>query len=540
MKQAESVRPEVFFLKVKYPLAEVGFETDTELAGRERPVRPQSRGHTNSSGSEIRKLGRHTAVYALGVGITKLAGFIMLPVYTRFLTPADYGVLELLTTTIDLIGTVMGIGIAASVFKFHAEADSTAEQDTIVSTAALSVLVLAIVTSLSGLLASPGLAQLLLRTDSSAIYFRLFFVIYFLQTAESIPLLLLRAQNRSALFVTVSVTKLLSMLSLNIYFVVMLKMGVLGVLLSNLIVSGISSTLLSTYLVRQVGVRFSKPTFMKIARFGHPLVVWFVANFIVLFSDRYFINHYIGPAGVGIYSLAAKFVVVLSAFAFTPFQMIWDPQRFAIAKRPDAGQIYSSVFFYLNLGLAAIALGIGLFVFDTIRVIADPAFRGAAAVVPVLLAAQIIFHWAAFSNFGLFQRNRTQSLAMLAVFGVVAVLGLNFLLIPTLGIQGAALASLGAYSVRFVAVYFFSQRQYRIHYPWSRIARLYAVVGCAVIVRQMVNGLSVTNSLMISALLAITAFTAIYIFVLSDSERSAIKRFLSQPRMILSFGSNRA
>jgi O-antigen/teichoic acid export membrane protein len=288
-----------------------------------------------------------------------------------------------------------------------------------------------------------------------------------------------------------------------------------------------------------VGFGFSKARLRTIAQFGYPLVLWFVANFVTVFSNRYFINNYVGPAGVGIYSLAAKFVFVISAFAFTPFQMIWDPQRFAIAKRDDALQIYSKVFLYMNLALAIMALGIGLLAFDTIRVIAAPAFRSAASVVPLLLAAQIVFHWTSFSNFGLFLRNKTHTMALLAGFGVVVVLALNFLFIPLLGIQGAAVAALVAYAIRFGSVYVLSQRQYRIDYPWASVVRLYLIVGLAVGGRQLVNHLPIAHSLLVSGSLAVASLSGVYAFVLTDTERGAIKRLLARPRLILSFGATR-
>lgn len=522
-------------------MADVGTVADSAVAAPEERVTSgtASPGQTTAN-TEIRKIGKHTLVYAIGVGLAKLTGLIMLPVYTRALTPADYGVLELLTMTIDLIGMVVGIGIAASVFKFHAEASGQRDKDAVISTAALSVITLGSAASAIGLLLSTQLTETLLGDAGRPIYFRIFFLIYFLQTAEAIPLLLLRVQHKSAHFVAVNVTKLACMLSLNIYFVVVLKMGVLGVLLSNLIVTSVMATVLSVYMFRAVGARFSRAKFDKMAHFGYPLVLWFVANFIVVFSNRYFLNHFVGPAGVGIYALAAKFAFVMSAFAFTPFQMIWDPQRFAIANRPDAAQIYRRVFFYFNLALAIIALGIGLFVFDVIRIIAAPAFRHAHEIVPLLLTAQIIFHWTAFANLGLFLRNKTHTLAMVAASGVLTVLLMNYLLIPRFGIVGAAIGAIVAYLVRFLTVYIFSQREYHIDYPWQLVGRLYGVVVAAVVVRQFVNHLTVGASITASAALAIVALAAIYRFVLTDTERGLVRRVIVAPRLILSFATGRS
>ena len=250
--------------------------------------------------------------------------------------------------------------------------------------------------------------------------------------------------------------------------------------------------------------------------------------------DRYFINHYAGPTAVGLYSLGAKFAFLLSAFAFTPFQMIWDPQRFAIAKRPDAAHIYRNVFMYLNLALGTIALFIALFASDVIRVIAAPSFSAARGIVPLLLVSQIIFHWTAFANLGIFLRNKTHILAIIAVNGVLAVLALNYLLVPRYGAWGAAIASIIAYAVRFVTVYVVSQRQYRVDYPWSGVLRLYGILIAIVFVRQLANHLSVVSSVAVSILLALVAIVAIYFAVLGEAERRVVRRVIAQPRAFMS------
>src|SRR5690606_5448109 len=114
------------------------------------------------TGGELRKLGKHTLIYAAGTAIGRLASFLMLPIYTRFLTPADYGVLELLAMTIDLIGMLTGMTIAASVFRFRAAYDDPAEQDEVVSTAYFGTTGLALIAGVLGVLASGALSVALL------------------------------------------------------------------------------------------------------------------------------------------------------------------------------------------------------------------------------------------------------------------------------------------------------------------------------------------------------------------------------------------
>ncbi len=488
-----------------------------------------------TSGQEIRTLGRHTLVYGAGVVATKLASFIMLPIYTRFLTPADYGVLELLSMTIEIIGTIAGMGLSTSVFKFYVDYEGTGEEREVISTAALATLALGALTAGLGLLFAPALGRAVFGhgPGSDPVYFRLFFLIYLVQSAEMVPLLLLRARNQSFAFVAASVGKLLGQLSLNIVFVVFLHMGVRGVLTSNLIITTLSATILSAYTVWRAGVRFSRPKFARMARFGYPVMPWLLANFVLVFSDRYFLNHSAGPAVVGVYSLAYKFAFLLAAFAFTPFQMVWDPQRYAIARRERAQETYARVFTYLNIALGGIALLISLYVGDLLHVMAAPSFQGAAALVPVLLAAQVIYHWSSYCNIGLFLRDRTRVLTGLSVIAVASVLVLNALLIPRYGAWGAALATLGGYSIRFIAVLIPSERVYRVRYQWGTLARLYAILGAALLVRHVVGHDHLLPSVLYRTSLALAAGVGIYLAVLTASERQWVRGLVTRYRAVL-------
>lgn len=486
-------------------------------------------------GGEIHNLGRHTLIYGVGTLASKLASFIMLPVYTRFLTPADYGVLELLSMTIEVIGTIAGIGLASSIFKFYAEYQTKGEENQVISTAALAALAIALATAGLGLLASPALTRLVFDhgIGSDPLYFRLFFLIYLAQTAEMVPLMLLRARHESVGFVVASVGKLLAMLTLNIVFVVHLRMGVLGVLVGNLTVSAVSATALMGYTLWRTGLNFSRKKFAAMTRFGYPMVFWLLSNFVLVFSDRYFLNHYRGPSVVGIYSLAYKFAFVLTAFAFTPFWMVWEPQRFALARGERAGEVYARVFTYLNAALGSAALVMGLFVLDLLRVMAAPAFMPAYRLVPLILAAQVIYHWTAFCNFGLFLRDRTRVLARLSLVTVASVLVLNLALIPRYGVWGAAGATFLGYVIRFLAVYIPGQRAYHVHYHWRTIAKLYLILGTAMAARLVAPLMSVVPSVAFSAVLALLAGAAVYLRVLTASDRAWLRRMVFRRHAVL-------
>lgn len=479
--------------------------------------------------SDIRTIGRHTLIYGVGIVVGRLAGFLMLPIYTRFLTPSDYGVLELLTTTVDFVGTIAAMGIAAAVFKFYADEETEAGKRAIVSSAEIGLMGLTLVACLFGEVFSPFLSNTVLGTAGDPLYFRIIFLTHLFQTGETIPLLYLRARNRSGAFVAISIGRLLLSLSLNIYFVVVLRLGLVGVLYSSLITSAVSVTGLTAWLFRETGPRFDVARFRPMLRFGAPMVFWFLGSFVVVFSDRYFLKHFTDTASVGIYSLAYRFGLLITAFGFRPFHLVWGPQRFEIAKRPDGAATIRRVFGYVNLLLGLVAVTVALFADEVIRIMADPSFHAAAALVPALLGAQILLHLVAFPNLSILLTERTRVMGALAVASAGVVLLLNFVLIPPFGVWGAALATLGGYAMRFAFVYIAGQRIHPYEYGWARIARYYLLFGSVVAAHVWLSPPGIVGSMAVSGLLALICSVIVYLGVLTAGERAFIRDIVARP-----------
>ena len=478
-------------------------------------------------GTQLRTIGRQTMVYTGGVIIGKVASFIMLPVYTRYLTPADYGVLELLGMTIEVIGLITGAGIMGAVFKFYHAEEQQEEKKKVISTAALGVGAIATVATIVGLMIAPELLNLTFGSTANLPYLQLYFLLFFLQNFEQVPLALVRAENRAVLFITVNSVKLVMMLSLNVLFVVYLHMGIRGVLTSSIITAAVVAIGMSGYLVRRAGIAFAGDKFRQMLGFGLPLVPWWVANFVLVFSDRFFLNHYTDTSTVGIYSLGYKFAFLLNALAFTPFDTIWSSARFEVAKRANASEIYARVFLYMNVGLGSLGLVLCLYVRDFLSIMSDPAFLPAYRVVPLLIAAQVVFTWAGYWNLGIYVSGRTRIMATASIVLVPLTLILNYLFIPRFGMYGAAWATFASYLARFFWIYYFAQLYYPIRYQWADIAKLYGILGAGVALAFAFRPGPLPASIAWNTAILLTSIGLVNSLVLSADDRTALKTALA-------------
>lgn len=494
----------------------------------------QSRDGTASATQPFRmsRIGKHSLIYGIGIIASKGVAFFMLPLYTRYLTPADYGILQLITMTNEAVSIFAGAKIAQGIFHFYHKADTNRTRREVMFTA-LSLLATTYVLTAGSMFAlAPYIADVVFDARGVyVLYVRIAAASLAFQSLVLVPIAYLQLRDRSKLFVAVNLAKLVLQVTLNVILLIPFAMGVKGVLVSSLIAQMAMGCALAVYLVRDVGTRFSFPAARALVRFGLPLVVMQVASVVLTFGDRYFLKQAGDAAAVGIYGLAYQFGAILMTVGYLPFSRIWAPLRFEIGRRPDRNEIYSRVFIYVNILLVTIGLAIALFSRDFLRVIADRSFHAAAPLIPVIVLAYVFQAWKAFLNIGVFIKERTELFTLATyVAAFVALLGYIWL-IPPLLVWGAALATLISFGVRLAVVYALSQKLWPIRYRWAPILRLLGIAGAVYLVAELfpVHGIGLSLAVR-SGLFAAYLAGVWSLGVLSASERARLGQIMRQPR----------
>jgi O-antigen/teichoic acid export membrane protein len=470
-------------------------------------------------------LGRHSLVYAIGMVVTKAVSFLMLPVYTRLLTPSDYGVLQLLQMFLEVLSIFAGSRIAYGIFHFYHKAATEEAKRTVLSTAALLLIATFFLAAGIAMATAPGIAGVVFGTGGEYVtYVRLAAISMAFESLLVVPNALFQLQHRSIRFVSFSLTRIGLQLVLNLVFLIPFGMGVTGVLLSGLISNIIVGAYLTGRLFVTVRPSFSWLDARAFLRFGIPLVVMQIATFMFTFGDRYFLNKAGDTNAVGIYGLAYQFGFLVGMIGYMPLEMVWDPQRFAIAKRPDRDAIYSRVLMYFNLTLITTAVLISLFVGDVLRLIAAPAFHSAAIFVPVIVGAYVFQAWGTFFNIGIMITERTHFYTYANWAAALVALGGYLVLIPRYLAWGAALTIVASLGTRFALTYFFSQRLWPIRYEWSPVVRLFGLACGVTILATLAPPLNA----FLSVGLHVTIFSAylllVWQLILREVDRVAIRQ----------------
>jgi O-antigen/teichoic acid export membrane protein len=469
-------------------------------------------------------------VYTAGVVLNRAVSLVMLPIYTRYLTPADYGVVQLVEMSVDLIAILFGSHLGAGIFRLYQKTDVPAERTAVVSTALGVVTVAYAAAGAASYLAAPSVAEILFGSAEHAGLVRLAAATLAVQGLVLVPLSYLQLMKRPAAYVAANSAKLLIQLTLNIVLVVVAGMGPRGVLLGNLVANLLVAAVLAGMLLRSVGTRMSGAVARGLLRFGLPFIGTQLASFIVTYGDRFFLQRVGGETSVGIYALAYQFGLLLARVGYGPFAAAWEPTRFEVASRPDRDQIYSRMFLYVNVYLCTLAVGVSLFAGDLLRIVAAPAFHPAGALVPLIALAYVFYGWTSFLNLGILMRERTELVTAATWMAAVVALAGYISLIPPLGRTGAAIATVVAYAVRAGAVYALAQRTWPVRYDWAPVMRLLliAVVSGALGTVAAMGSLWASIALHI-ALFAGYAGAAWRLGVLSPADRAALRTSVRSP-----------
>ena len=473
-----------------------------------------------------RGLARNALVYGAGIVARRIASFIMLPVYTHYLTPSDYGVLELLQLTVDIAVILVSAGTTAGLLRFYFKAQDERERNATIVSAFALLTALNFVATIALLLAAGPIADGALRGAASPMLVRIVAIDLLLQGAVTVPMTLMQARGRAMLHSVTSLVTLVGQLGLNILLVVVLKKGVAGVLVSTLITHLVSGLFLVTWMVRQTGWHISRQAMRDLRRFAIPYQVTTAGTFILTFGDRFVIQAVRSAGEVGLYSLAYKFGFLLATLAAAPFMTAWTPERFAATQLPrdQRDRMYNSGFRYLNMVVLSTAVGIALFVNPLLTVMSDPAFHAAAKLVPIIVFAYVFQAWSDVVQFGIDASEKTRYVTYATWGAAVPLIAGYLVLIPMYGGYGAALATLIGFVVRFLLMLVFAQRVWPVAYEWRAIVALLAWACTATVAYHLIAPVTLVAQFALATTIGAFYLVAGAKVALRDEERRHIRQ----------------
>lgn len=422
--------------------------------------------------SESRRVGSQAVIYGTGLLLSRLVSFLLLPLYTRILTPADYGIMAMVAMVFEIVMLMAANRIDAAVYRQYYQQHDDSNRRTLLSTAFILVNLSYASLGLIVLLLANVISHFVIESDEGVTLVRIAACAFMFQGSLIIPMAVYKLEEKPWHYFKTALGVQVFQAFLNIFFLAYLHLGVRSIFLGTLISYSVWGTVVGAFFLIRVGRRFNREAARELLRFAFPLVSTSAAVLIMTTGGRYALQHFGTLADVGIFALAVTFGVVLVHLGNSPFMQAWEVARFRLADRVDRDTLYARAFVILNISLFIVGTAIAMFVGDYVSIAASPSYAPVIRLVPFTLVAYLLQSWTMILDTGALLKGNTSVIARSNwVAAMVSLLG-YVTLVPLWKTYGAAATLMLAFGTRFLMVYINSQRINPIHYRWMPIAHL--------------------------------------------------------------------
>ena len=419
----------------------------------------------------IKSLGQQSLIYGAGHVAARGVTFLLLPIYTNVFSLEEYGIISLIFTFLGFMNVILHYGLDASLLKHYVPANNE-ERKLILSNIYVSFVITttAIVTLL--VLFRHQVSDLFFGSDLQQISLLVAGILFF-DVLWTIHTLLLRAEGKPVFFTLVNFFNVLSSLGLNLLLVLYFQMGIFGVLLSNLITSGLIFIATLPIIINRISFSYLSLTrWKKLMNFGLPFLPAGIFSMTLELSDRYILRYLTDLETVGLYNAGYKLGMLLMLVVMG-FNMAWQP--FFLKKEKSEKDYIAQITTLITAALGLLWILLIIWVEDIVRFqIAGFSFFGSqywssTQIVPIIALAYI-FHAAYLLQIpGVYLMEKSSWVAWIRGLGAITNIVLNFLLIPSLGIIGAATATCLSFILMAVFIFMVNRKIFPIKYEWKKI-----------------------------------------------------------------------
>ena len=424
----------------------------------------------------LRRLATTGAAYTASSVVSKLIAVFLLPVYTAYLTPADYGAAEVMLAAVIAGSIVIRFGVIEAILRFYYLAGERPER--VVATGFASLAWTSTIAAAIALAFAEPISEALLERPDAGLA-RLAILGLWTLTLWEFALTLLRLDERARAYFSITVINVLVTIPFTVYLVVVEDMGADGILLGTF---G-SGVFFLAYLLWQERRRLSLvpdvPLLRRMVRFGLPTMPAELTLYSLNFIDRIIIVRLAGLAEAGLYALAVKFANGLQVLA-RGFQLAFPPLAYSIRDDDEARHAYALLVTWFAAVLAFAVVGLWLEARWLVRVLAADEFFGAYEVIGPIAAGISLYAIYLAMVVVLGRTGRTEFGLPATAAAVVVNVALNLILVPEEGIVGAAIALVASYVVVVGLMYVFSQRLFRVPYEWRRLGLIVGVAAALI------------------------------------------------------------
>lgn len=306
-----------------------------------------------------------------------------------------------------------------------------------------------------------------------------------------VPFAALRMEHKPRVFAAIKFFNILITVGLNIVLLVVFRMGVKGIFISNLAASACTMLMLLPTMRHKFTPDVSPALLRALLRFGLPFIPAGLATMAVQVIDRPILRALTDDVTVGIYQANYRLGIFMM-LVVQMYDFAWRPFYFSNAREPNAKQLFARVLTYLFFSMSGIFLVVSFFINDFVKInffghhLIHPNYWGGLGLVPVVLAGYMFLGISNNMSAGIYIEKKTSYMPPITFVGAGVNVLANFLLIPSMGMLGAAWATFLAYGSMAIVLYFVVQRVYPIEYEFARLFKIAIAAGIPFLLYEIV------------------------------------------------------
>lgn len=431
---------------------------------------------------KLLELMSDSVVYGLSTLLTQIVGFLLLPIYTRYLTPADYGVLAMMNVLTMTFSPLAGFCLTSAVYRRLNLQPDEATRGTVLTTGLTGTSVVACTTLVLGMFFAEWPAKWLVGDESAASLVRITMLTAAVTLVGDTARVDLRSRRRTRTVGALNLATFFVTLLLTIRLVVFDRLAAAGV-----VWGGLGGALFGTAAVIWITRgrfprRFDRSELQRMLKYGCPIVPHRLVSVGLVTYSQYYVREMLGLDEAGLFDMAARFALPIG-LVVNAIQEAWIPYKFHVHAKDDHPQEFfrESFTYYLAL-VSYLWVGAAAWGPEVLRLMTDVRFHAAASLVALTGLMRVTWGVYMMIGSGIELSDDTRPYSLISLSGLIVVVLCTTYAVPVFGAAGAAASTTAGYFAMAVMARRLARTRFLIHYDWPRIAALAGTaVGCVAI-----------------------------------------------------------
>ena len=473
---------------------------------------------------KVKTLGKETLIYGTSTIVARLLNFFLVPLYTYYLAPQDYGIIAAVFAFMALTNIIYQYGMDQAYLRFAKE-NKTKE---LFATPLIAVFTSGVFISLILWSLSTPIANLLGIGAKYNYLIKLACFVMALDALNIVPFAKLRFDHKAWQFMLTRTASIVVNVIGNILVLAYFKSGVEGIFIAGIFASLASLLLLLPMTIKNFVFRFDKNIFKEMFAFSWPFIPAGMASILVNVIDKPLLIHLVGLKAVGIYQANFK-IGVFMMLVVSMFDQAWRPFFIQYSSQKDAKELFSQIFTYFTAITTWIFLGLTFLMPVIIKTpifghhLIAPAYWPGLKIIPLILGGYLFYGF--YINFMVAPvlTKKTRVLMWITLLGAVSSILTNLTLVPLVGIIGAGWAIFISYIVMALSLFIFLQKKYPINYEYKKIGFIFGIVLIWLGLNSLIESFA-------GQIILLIVYPLIISFVLDKNKFLKIKKLLLKRR----------